>query len=290
MTCRWRNCWRTASVRARFSASPHRSLKRQLQRDPTYPVSHNERSFRTRALILKRRDFGEADRLLTLLTARQGKLDVIAKGARKPLSTKTGHVELYTCVDVLVHRGRELGMLVQVETVDPFLPLREDLTRSAYASYAAELLDRFTEHGDEDLHGIFDLLNTTFGRLALDDDPRLAVRYYEIRLLELVGFRPQLNECVISGEMILPEDQFFSFSEGGVVSPEHGYKSPTMLPVSMNALKLLRHMQRSPYSRVKSLKITPAVHAEVERILLGYISFLLERRLQSVAFIQQIRS
>jgi DNA repair protein RecO (recombination protein O) len=75
--------------------------------------SHRERSFRTDAIILKRRDFGEADRLLTILTPRYGKLDVIAKGARKPTSSKTGHVELFTRADMLIHKGRDLDLAVQ---------------------------------------------------------------------------------------------------------------------------------------------------------------------------------
>lgn len=250
-----------------------------------------ERSFRTEGIILKRRDFGEADRLLTILTPAHGKLDVIAKGARKPAGTRTGHVELFTRADMLVSRGRDLDILTQVEMVAPFLPLREDLQRGAYASYVAELLDRFTAAAhEEDDAALFDLLDDTFERLSTDDDPRLAVRYYEMRLLDQTGFRPELNECVISHETIKPEDQFFSFAEGGVVSPAFAHLGGSLTPVSVVTLKLLRHMQRSPYSHVKSLQISPALHADVERVLLGYITYLLERRLESVDFIRRLRN
>lgn len=248
-----------------------------------------ERSFRTHALILKRRDFGEADRLLTVVTPRHGKIDVIAKGARRAVSSKTGHVELFTCADMLISRGRSLDMVEQAEMIEPYLGIREDLQRGAYASYTAELMDRFTATGEDDLSALFKLLNATFERLCVDDDPRLAVRYYEIRLLDLVGFRPELKECVISREMVLPEDQFFSYVEGGVVTPKYAHHSASLTPISMLALKLMRHMQRSPYSQVKSLKVSLHTHDEVERILLGYLTFLLERKLQSVDFIRRIR-
>ena len=92
-------------------------------------MARPERAFRTPAIILKRRDFGEADRLLTILTPVYGKVDVIAKGARKPVSHKTGHVELFTRADMLIHRGRELAVLGQVEMTEPYLMLREDLTQ-----------------------------------------------------------------------------------------------------------------------------------------------------------------
>ncbi len=248
-----------------------------------------ERAFRTLALILKRRDFGEADRLLTIFTPGHGKLSVIAKGARKPASTKTGHVELFTRADLLIHQGRDLGLAVQAEMVAPYLEIREDLALGAYASYVVELLDRFTAEGDEDSAPLFKLLDETLERLCHDDDPRLAVRYYEVRLLDLVGFRPELNECVISREAVQAQDQYFSYVEGGVVRPEYAAHTSSVIPIPMVTLKLLRHMQRSPYAQVKSLKISPLLHNDIERVLLGYITFLVEQKLQSVDFIHRLR-
>ncbi len=253
-------------------------------------MPHPERSFRTQAVILKRRDFGEADRLLTLITPYHGKFDAIAKGARKPASKKTGHVELFTRADVLINKGRNLDIVTQAEMVEPYLVIREDLQRGAYASYTAELLDRFTAAGDDDLSELFVLLCETLQRLCNDDDPRLAARYYEMRLLDAVGFRPELSECVVSREILLPEDQFFSYVGGGVVSPEYAHQAESLVPLPMVVLKLLRHMQRSSYKRVKSLKISASLHNDAERILLGYITYLLERKLQSVDFIRRIRS
>lgn len=248
-----------------------------------------ERSFRTQAIVLKRRDFGEADRLLTLLTPHHGKVEAIAKGARKPTSAKSGHVELFALTDVLIHRGRNFGILTQAELVEPYLMMREDLQRGAYASYVAELIDRFMAMDDDGQTELFALVKETLARLCDDTDPRLAVRYYEMRLLDAVGFRPELNECVISHEIILPEDQYFSFSEGGVVSPGYAHLSEGLVPITMTTLKLLRHLQRSPYARVKSLGIHAALHNDIERIILAYLTYILEQKLQSVDFIRRIR-
>jgi len=252
-------------------------------------MSRIERAFRTQAIILKRRDFGEADRLLTIFTPDRGKLDVVAKGARKPTSTKTGHVELFTRTDMLIHKGRDLDIVAQAEMNEPYLGVREDLTLGAYASYLAEMLDRFTGEADEGYEELFDLMDDTLDRLCVDNDPRLAVRYFEMQLLDLVGFRPELTECVVSREEIEAEDQFFSYPMGGVVKPGYAHEGMGVVPVNMVTLKLLRHMQRSPYSHVKTLTITSALHDDAERLLLGYITFLLERKLQSVDFIRRIR-
>ena len=125
-------------------------------------MSERPRSFRTPALILKRRNFGEADRQLTLLTPRYGKFDALAKGARKPASKKTGHVELFMKSDVLIGKGRTLDIITQAEMIEPYLAIREDLERGAYASYATELLDRFTfDSDDTGTSRLFDLLDTS---------------------------------------------------------------------------------------------------------------------------------
>ncbi|MFW5691966.1 MAG: DNA repair protein RecO [Chloroflexota bacterium] len=249
-----------------------------------------DRSYRTSALILKRRDFGEADRLLTLLTPQFGKVSAIAKGARKPISTKTGHVELFTRVDMLINRGRDLDIVSQAEVRATYLPLREDLQRGAYASYAAELADRFTQSEEEQSAAIFDLLDATFDRLCQDEDLRRVVRYYELHLLDQVGFRPELTECVFTHEAVQPVDQFFSYAEGGAVSPAAAQHSSTLVPISVDTLKLLRFMQRSPYDHLHQLNIPHAIHQSVERLLMGYITHLLEARLQSVDFIRRVRS
>jgi DNA repair protein RecO (recombination protein O) len=252
-------------------------------------MSHRERSFRTPAIILRRFDLGEADRLLTLLTPHHGKIEVVAKGARKLTSTKTGHVELFTRADMLIHKGRELGIAVQAEMTAPYLPLRDDLTLGAYAGYAAELADRFTNEGDDETTRLFTLLDETFNRLCTDPDPRLALRYYEIHLLDISGFRPELNECVIGHEDIQPEDQYFSYAEGGVVCPQDAMRGTSFIPLPLLTLKVLRHLQRSPYARVKELQVSNSLHDDLERVMQGYITYLLERRLQSADFIRRLR-
>ena len=94
---------------------------------------------------------------------------------------------------------------------------------------------------------------------------------------------------MVSREAIVAEDQFFSYPMGGVVKPKYAHDGMGVVPITMLTLKLLRHMQRSAYSHVKTLTITPGLHDDAERVLLGYITFLLERKLQSVDFIRRIR-
>lgn len=242
---------------------------------------------------MSRRDFGEADRLLTLLTPEQGKIRAIAKGARKPNAKLSGHVELFARSDCLIRRGRNLHILQQAEVVEAYRGLRMELERGAYANYVAELLDRFTADDEEESGDIFQLLHDTLLRLATGADTGLALRFFELHLLDAAGFRPELQECVISRNALLPESQFFSYEEGGVVSRAAAPQMHTrLLPLDLPTLKLLRHLQRSAddYSAVGSLRISAAQHRQLERILLGYISHVLERKLESVDFIRRLRA
>jgi DNA repair protein RecO (recombination protein O) len=122
------------------------------------------RLYRTDAVVLRRHDIGEADRVLTLYSPRLGKLRAVAKGARRSKSRLGGHVELFTHVNVLVARGRNLDIITQAETVRPFPHIRDDLWKAAYGCYVVELVDRFTEEQLEN-QPVFELLLEALGYL-----------------------------------------------------------------------------------------------------------------------------
>jgi len=183
-----------------------------------------------------------------VLTPDHGKFRAIAKGVRKPIARKTGHVELFALVDMLIARGRELHLVTQAETRESFLPLRENLVRGTYANHLVELLDRFTAEQDTG-RGEFDLLVRSLGWLCTDTDPRLVARYYELGLLALAGFAPSLHYCGIGQEEIEAQDQFFSPPDGGVICPEHHIGLERGAPISLNALKTLRYLQTRSWTR-----------------------------------------
>lgn len=243
---------------------------------------------RVEAIVLRHNDWGEADRLLGIYTREMGKLRAIAKGVRKPRSRKAGHLEPFTRVSLLLAKGRDLWIVTQAEAVNAHLNLRQDLLRVGYASYAVELLDRFTyEEGENPV--LYRLLSDTLARLDSQAEPLVTIHYYEIRLLDLLGFRPQLFNCAACQEDIQPVDQYFSASQGSVLCPRCGANTPGASPVSMNALKYLRHFQRSSYADAARAHPAPEVEREIERILQYYLTYLLERGLNSPAFLRRVR-
>jgi DNA repair protein RecO (recombination protein O) len=247
-----------------------------------------ERSYRAEAVVLRHSDFGEADRLLTLYTRENGKVRAIAKGVRKIRSRKAGHLEPFTRVMLQLAQARDMPIVTQAETVDAYLPLREDLLLTGYAAYVVEMLDRFTYEEGEN-RAIYSLLTDTLTRIATLPDPFLALRYYELHLFDHLGFRPELFNCVSCGAEIQPEDQYFSFAQGGVYCPKCGVNRPDLAPVSMEALKYLRHLQRSNFEQAARAQIPSAVRTEIESLLQQYLTYLLERTLNTPAFLRQVR-
>jgi len=246
------------------------------------------RSIRVDAVVLRHSDYGEADRMLTLYTRQLGKARAIAKGARKMASRKAGHIEPFTHVKLQLARGRDVLIVTQAETVDAYLPLRDDLILTSHASYMLELLDRFTYVDETENSSIFRLLTESLLRLASKHDVWLVIRYYEMRLLDYLGFRPQLFECTNCGREIKPEDQFFSFSAGGVICPRCGRGLPNLQSVTVDTLKYLRHFQRSSYANASRAKPSPQVQQEAETLMQGYFTYLLERELNTPGFLKKI--
>ena len=246
------------------------------------------RSQRVEAIMLKHADFGEADRLLTLYTREQGKVRALAKGARKPGSRKGGHLEPFSRARLQLATGRDLFIVNQAEAIEVYSSLTEDLEALGYASYVVELLDKFSADHDAN-QALYRLVRDTLGRLARGEELQLTVRYYEVRLMDLMGFRPELQVCLKCRKAIRPQDQYFSFDQGGALCPDCGRHDPIARPISLAALKVLRHLQRSSYQEARRAKPNRDVQVELETLMNAYVIYLLERNLNTPRFLHRVR-
>ncbi|HLE88524.1 MAG TPA: DNA repair protein RecO [Candidatus Limnocylindria bacterium] len=248
------------------------------------------RLYKTEAIVLRSMDLGEADRVLTVLTPRLGKLRVIAKGIRRTRSRLGGGLEPFSDVHLVLAVGRTFDVVTQTALEDPHLGLRDDLHSTAAAWYLVELADRFCE-GSAESHDAFELLAQ--GLAALDATPaevsrELVARWYELHLLDAMGFRPELTRCLDCGAMIEPQGNGFSPEAGGVLGPECFDRALGARPVSGAALKVMRHLQRSSLTEVIRLRLALASGREVERLLHATVSAVLERELRSRDFLDEV--
>lgn len=136
--------------------------------------------------MLKRRNFGEADKILTLFSKHYGKIKAIAKGVRKTTSRKSGSLELFNCCYLLLAEGRNLDIIVEVQAVDSHQDWRKNLIKVSVAYYFCELVDKLT--AEEQTHlPVYELLKNSLEKINRSNLTAL-VRSFEEQLLDELGF------------------------------------------------------------------------------------------------------
>lgn len=248
-------------------------------------MTRRERVYGSEAIALKRMDYGEADRIITMLTPDHGKLRLMAKGVRRSTSRMAGHLELFSHAHIMIARGRELDLATQASTVEPFRGVREDLVKSSHAYHFGELVDAFLE--DRDPHrDVFLLLRDALAALEAGALPDLVARHFELRLLSEVGFRPELSACLRCREAIRPELNHYSVALGGVLCPPCGANEVTATPIGVDVLKLLRVLQRG--GRIRALRVPDPTMRSAERLLRRQLEHVLERKLRAAEFVHRV--
>ncbi len=246
------------------------------------------RNYQTEAIIIKKIKLGEADRILTLYTPHLGKIQAVAKGVRRPRSKLAGHLELLTHSQVSLARGRNLDTITGSQTINSFLPLKSDLWLTSCALYATELVEQFTVDQIEN-YPLFQLLLETMHRLCQASDNELALRYFELHLLNEVGYRPQLQQCISCHKPLEPVTNSFCPSAGGMLCPNCSQSQPLTYPLSLNALKVLRFWQGSDYDTARRLKMNPELSHELEEVMRHYVKYLLEREVKSAVWLDSLK-
>jgi DNA repair protein RecO (recombination protein O) len=248
------------------------------------------RVYQTEAIILNRHRFGEADQLLVFYTPHLGKLRAVAKGALRAKSKLGGHLEPLCHSLLLLAEGKNLDLVTQCQTINSFLLLREDLWCTSCALYAAELVDCFTADNLEN-YPLYKLLLNTLNRLCQGGSPQagqLALRYFELYLLNYTGYRPELQVCVNCQQPLEPVPNYFSVSAGGVLCPLCYHSEPLTQPLSVSGLKVLRHLQQNSYPMASRLRLNPELQLELERLMRSYINYLLEHQVRSAAWLNTL--
>lgn len=244
-------------------------------------------TFNTEAIVLRAADLGEADRLLTLLTPAYGKLQTSARGVRKTTSKLGGHLDLLTRVSLTVSQGQGLATVAGAETLESFIALKADLKALSKALYLAELADAFHPL-EAPMPPAYTLLLETLRLLETPADHDLLLRYYELRLLDIGGFGPQLAQCIQCQERLQPDRHFLSPTAGGVLCPACRPSFADAAPISVDALKVLRYLAASPLPAALRLAIKPPLHRELAAHTSSLLRHTLERELRSTAFLRTV--
>jgi DNA repair protein RecO (recombination protein O) len=247
------------------------------------------RTYKTRAIVLAHLDLGEADRIITLLTPEDGKLRAIAKGVRRSRSRMGGSVEPFAELDLVLARGRDLDVVTSVAVAHAWLRLRDQLESTATAWYLGELADRAVEER-AGAHPVYGLLRRACQLLDDGMAPGRVARWYETGLADALGVRPELERCVECDRVLEASDAFLWVPTlGGVLCGRHPRPPAEAVPVSLDALKLLRAYRRLDVEALAALRLPQGVDIEVESLMRRYTRFILEREARSLAFVDAVR-
>ena len=145
------------------------------------------RSVKTEGIVIKRKNVGEADKILTVFTSDQGKLQIKAKGVRKITSRRSPHVELLNHAALNLYKGERLPILTEAEVLHDFAGLKKNLTRVWAAYHVCELVDGLCPENEKHLD-IFHLLKDTLYRISYEKQLKPVVQEFEISLLKILGY------------------------------------------------------------------------------------------------------
>ncbi len=254
------------------------------------PIVPIPRRYATDAIVLSRFDYGEADRILTLITPTGGKIKAIAKGIRRPTSRIGGSLEPFAELNVLLARGRTFDVVTQVSVGHAWLNLRDSLESAATAWYLAELADRSLEerHGADQVYA---LLRRSYELLDAGMAPGRVARWFEMHLADELGVRPEVDRCVECDRALEVDGRFRWVPPlGGVLCDRCPGPPHDRTGLTLDALKLLKAYQRQDVEAISGLRLSLATEREVESALRDFLRIALERDARSLAFLDEIRT
>ncbi len=215
------------------------------------------RPFKTEGVVLKRRNFGEADRILTVFTISSGKMSVLAKGVRRITSRRAGNVELLNRVSIFLHQTKGMPILTEAASIETYPKIKGDLKLSTVAFHIIELIDKLTAENQES-RLLYEHLVQTLKRL--ERKPRqILIRAFEVKILSLMGFA--------------------NFAESFDLHLED---------VSPNVKKLLQDLEFMSWDQIEEIKIEEKEAMELETVLRYHLERVIEGSLKSRQFLKKI--
>ncbi|REK77399.1 DNA repair protein RecO [Paenibacillus paeoniae] len=240
---------------------------------------------RVEGIVIRSMDYGESNKIVTLLTKTNGKAGVLVRGAKKVKSRHSSLAQPFTYGEYQYFRSQGLGTLNHGEIIESHHDLRMQLDLSAYASYAAELTDRIL-HDDEPTVFHFEQLKACLSALDEGKDPQIVIHLYEMRILTLAGYAPELEECISCGNRVGPFR--LSAQGGGILCGRCVNRDPSAPVLGEGAYKLLRLFKGLDMRRLGSIAVKPETKQELKRVMRLLMDIQLGLQLKSRNFLDQL--
>lgn len=242
----------------------------------------------TKGLVIRQTKYSESDKILTIFTKEKGKIQAIAKGARRPKSQLMGSTEVFCYSEFLLYSGKSLYNVNQGQIIEPFYALREDIYKLSYATFILELIDSSVPD-EEPNDMLFELLIKTLKTLSeMKEDYNKLLLAFQIKYISFIGFRPQLNLCVSCG-YDFQNNIKFDIIEGGTVCEKCFSNNSQQLNISKNIIDLMRKLLYIKLEEIDKLTIPKSAEKKIEEVLIKYITSHIEKkRFKSLEFLRTL--
>ncbi|WP_368504797.1 DNA repair protein RecO [Alkalihalophilus sp. As8PL] len=237
------------------------------------------------AIVIRTNDYGESNKIVTLYTRENGKVGVMARGAKKPKSRLAAVSQLFIHGLYLFQRSNGLGTLNQAEMIHSFKEVRNDLFLASYASYMVELTDRLTDEKEPN-EPLFNLLQQTLQYLDEGIDPDVLLRIFEMKMMAVAGISPELDQCASCGSTELPSG--FSISEAGFLCRRCMHKDERAFPITPHTARLLRLFYYIDLNRLGQISLKDETKKEIKLIISTYYDEYSGVTLRSKRFLEQL--
>jgi DNA repair protein RecO (recombination protein O) len=241
------------------------------------------------AVVLRKVDYGEADRILTLFTRERGKLPAIAKAVRRAKSRMSGQLDVFSHGQMLLAEGRRMDVVTQFQRLTRSDGLASDLPRGAAAAVVVEVADKVLE----ERHPQPELFEVVVGAIGHLSDPavssRLELADFLMRVLGELGYTPALSECARCGKPIGETGLGFSPIAGGVICADCNRNELPSPPISARAVKVLRVCASGDRDLFFRLRLDEDDLAALEGALEAQLEHHLDRQLKSIDFARRVR-
>jgi DNA repair protein RecO (recombination protein O) len=257
-------------------------------RSNDHAASRRARNYHIQAAVLRRRNLGEADRILTVFSRELGKHRCVAKGVRRPGSKLAGQSEPYMISHFYLARTRGLPILTQAESVRAFPRLRTSEQAIAVAGLVAERIEVLTPE-DEAAPHVYALIERCLELLDSGADPERVLLIFDLLLLSETGFRPGLQQCIECGQPLTAVPNLFAMDRGGFICERCPNPGAGARGITVDVQKIMRMIDRGDLSQVLGVRVRPEIFRQAEALISDYIATITGRNSTATRVIRDLR-
>jgi DNA repair protein RecO (recombination protein O) len=233
-----------------------------------------EETYNVKAIIINRKSFSEDDSRAVVYSQELGKLDLIARGAKKIKSKLAGHLEPISLAELMVVRGRQYNYVGAAVSKKCYINIKNDLDKLVSVGRIFKIVDKQIKPGVEDKE-IFNLLEDY---LDIADSNKADINifssFFILKFLARLGFSPQLSFCVNCGSEIKPGNNRFDLTRSGIICHKcSNGKILEQIDISDDSIKLLRLVLKFNFNRLLKVKIDKKIAKEISRVIVLFFDY-----------------